>query len=87
MIIAIRAELYKITTTRMTYGFLGIAAGLTALVTMVLSAQAGSSSVVPSLATATGIHPLPFAAMTGILAALLVILSAVTAHRLSRDIT
>ena len=34
-----------------------------------------------------GIHPLPFAATAGILAALLVILSAVTAHRLSRDIT
>jgi hypothetical protein len=34
-----------------------------------------------------GIHPVPFAAMTAILAALLVILSAVTAHRLDRDIT
>jgi ABC-type transport system involved in multi-copper enzyme maturation permease subunit len=34
-----------------------------------------------------GIHPLPAAAMTGILAALLVILSAVTVHRLNRDIT
>ena len=34
-----------------------------------------------------GIHPLPFAAMTGILAALLVIGSGITAHRLDRDIT
>ena len=34
-----------------------------------------------------GIHPLPFAAMAGILAALLVILSGITAHRLYRDIT
>jgi ABC-2 type transport system permease protein len=53
---AIRAELYKITTTRMTYGFAGIAVGLTALVTAVLSAQAGSSSMVPSLATAAGLR-------------------------------
>lgn len=56
MITAIRAELYKIATTRMTYGFLAIAAGLTALVTSVLSAQAGSSSMVPSLATAAGLR-------------------------------
>jgi ABC-2 type transport system permease protein len=56
MITAIRAELYKMTTTRMTYGFLGIAAGLTAMVTIVLSAQAGSGSMVPSLATATGLR-------------------------------
>lgn len=56
MITAIRAELYKITTTRMTYGFLAIAAGLTALVTAVLSTQAGSSAVVPSLATTAGLR-------------------------------
>lgn len=56
MITAIRAELYKITTTRMSYGFLGIAAGLTAMVTIVLSAQAGSGSMVPSLATAAGLR-------------------------------
>jgi hypothetical protein len=34
-----------------------------------------------------GIHPLLFAAMTGILAAILVTSSAVTAHRFDRDIT
>ncbi len=56
MITAIRAELYKMTTTRMTYGFLGIAAGLTAMVTIVLSAQAGTGSMVPSLATAAGLR-------------------------------
>jgi ABC-2 type transport system permease protein len=56
MTAAIRAELYKMTTTRMSYGFLGIAAGLTAMVTAVLSAQAGSSSMVPSLATAAGLR-------------------------------
>jgi ABC-2 type transport system permease protein len=56
MITAIRAELYKITTTRMTYGFAGIAAGLTAMVTTVLSARAGSSSMVPSLATGAGLR-------------------------------
>src|SRR5579859_4588575 len=56
MTTAIRAELYKITTTRMTYGFAGIAVGLTALVTAVLSAQAGSNSMVPSLATAAGLR-------------------------------
>jgi ABC-2 type transport system permease protein len=56
MTAAIRAELYKIATTRMTYGFAGIAAGLTALVTAVLSAQAGSGSMVPSLATAAGLR-------------------------------
>ncbi len=56
MITAIRAELYKIRATRMTYGFLAIAAGLTALVTAVLSAQAGADSVVPSLATAAGLR-------------------------------
>lgn len=55
MITAIRAELYKMTTTRMSYGLLGIAAGLTAMVTIVLSAQAGSGSMVPSLATAAGL--------------------------------
>lgn len=53
---AIRAELYKMVTTRMTYGFGGIAAGLTALVTAVLSAQAGTSSMVPALATAAGLR-------------------------------
>ena len=56
MITAIRAELYKIRTTRLTYGFLAIAAGLTALVTAVLSAQAGTNSMVPSLATAAGLR-------------------------------
>lgn len=56
MIAAIRVELYKIATTRMTYGFAGIAVGLTALVTAVLSAQAGSNSMVPSLATAAGLR-------------------------------
>ena len=56
MTAAIRVELYKIVTTRMTYGFAGIAVGLTALVTAVLSAQAGSSSMVPSLATAAGLR-------------------------------
>lgn len=56
MITAIRTELYQMTTTRMSYGFLAIAAGLTAMVTIVLSAQAGSSSMVPSLATAAGLR-------------------------------
>jgi ABC-2 type transport system permease protein len=56
MITAIRAELYKMATTRMSYGFLGIAAGLTVLVTAVLSTQAGSNSVVPSLATGAGLR-------------------------------
>lgn len=56
MITALRAELYKIAATRMTYGFGGIAAGLTAMVTAVLSAQAGSSPLVPSLAAAAGLR-------------------------------
>jgi len=34
-----------------------------------------------------GIHPLPFGAMAGLLAAVLVILSVITAHRLDRHIT
>jgi ABC-2 type transport system permease protein len=56
MITAIRAELYKMTTTRMSYGFLGIAAGLTAMITIVLSSRAGSGSITPSLATAAGLR-------------------------------
>jgi ABC-2 type transport system permease protein len=56
MITAIRAELYKMVTTRMSYGFGGIAAGLTAMVTIVLSSRAGSGSIAPSLATAAGLR-------------------------------
>jgi ABC-2 type transport system permease protein len=56
MITAVRAELYKVATTRMTYGSLGIAAGLTAMITGVLSTQAGTSSMVPSLSTAAGLR-------------------------------
>lgn len=50
----IRAELFKLRTTRMSYGLLAIAAGLTALITIALAGQAGSSSLLPSLATAAG---------------------------------
>jgi ABC-2 type transport system permease protein len=56
MITAIRAELYKMATTRMSYGFLAIAAGLTAMVTIVLSTQAGPGAMVPSLASAAGLR-------------------------------
>ncbi len=54
MTAAIRAELFKLRTTRMSYGLLGIGVGLTALVALVLAGQAGSSSLIPSLATAAG---------------------------------
>lgn len=54
MITAIRAELFKLRTTRMYYGLLGIAAGLTLLVQIVLSGRSGTSSLIPSLATAAG---------------------------------
>jgi len=54
VITAIRAELFKLRTTRMYYGLLGIAAGLTLLVQIVLSGRSGTSSLIPSLATAAG---------------------------------
>lgn len=54
MIIAIRAELFKLRTTRLYYGLLGIAAGLTVLVQVVLSGRSGASSLIPSLASAAG---------------------------------
>lgn len=54
MITAIRAELFKLRTTRMYYGLLGIAAGLTLLVQIVLSSRSGTTSLLPSLATAAG---------------------------------
>lgn len=54
MITAVRAELFKLRTTRMYYGLLGIAAGLTLLVQVALSGWSGTSSLIPSLATAAG---------------------------------
>ena len=54
MITAIRAELFKLRTTRMYYGLLGIAASLTLLVEIVLSGKSGATSLLPSLATTTG---------------------------------
>jgi ABC-2 type transport system permease protein len=51
---AIRAELFKLRTTRMSYGLLGIGVGLTALIAIVLAGQASSSSLIPSLATEAG---------------------------------
>ena len=54
MITAIRAELFKLRTTRMYYGLLGIAASLTLLVEIVLSGRSGATSLLPSLATAAG---------------------------------
>jgi len=54
VITAIRAELFKLRTTRMYYGLLGIAAGLTLLVEIVLSGRSGTTSLLPSLATAAG---------------------------------
>ncbi len=54
MIAAIRTELFKVRTTRMSYGLLGIGAGLTALIAILLGGQAGSSSLLPSLSTAAG---------------------------------
>jgi ABC-2 type transport system permease protein len=50
----IRAELFKIRTTRACYGLLAIGVGLTALITVILSSRAGSSSLVPALNTAEG---------------------------------
>jgi ABC-2 type transport system permease protein len=54
MTAAIRAELFKLRSTRMYYGLLGIGVGLTALIAAVLAGQAGSSSLLPSLATEVG---------------------------------
>jgi hypothetical protein len=54
VITAIRAELFKLRTTRMYYGLLGIAAGLTLLIQIVLSGKSGATSLLPSLATTAG---------------------------------
>jgi ABC-2 type transport system permease protein len=56
---AIRAELLKIRTTRMFVALLGLAAGLTLLVTVTFSAQEGGRSgsiAIPSLSTAAGLR-------------------------------
>ena len=49
MPVLIRAELYKLRTTRIYYGLLAIAAGLTLLVEIVLAGRSGASSLLPSL--------------------------------------
>ena len=49
MITAIRAELLKIRTTRMTAGLLALAAGWTALVAVIESARSGPGGLVPTL--------------------------------------
>jgi len=46
--------MYKLRTTRMYYGLLAIAAGLTLLVEIVLAGRSGASSLLPSLAAPAG---------------------------------
>jgi ABC-2 type transport system permease protein len=55
---AIRAELLKIRTTRLSLGLLALAAGLNALVAVVTSARAGSGSsmTIPPLDTTAGLR-------------------------------
>jgi ABC-2 type transport system permease protein len=60
MITAIRAELFKIRTTRLTAGLLGAAAGLTVLVIALEIAQSGTgtggATSIPALSTAAGLR-------------------------------
>jgi ABC-type transport system involved in multi-copper enzyme maturation permease subunit len=59
MIIAIRAELYKLRTTRMTWGLVSLAGVLTLLVTIVESSKEGGktgSINIPPLSTAAGLR-------------------------------
>jgi ABC-type transport system involved in multi-copper enzyme maturation permease subunit len=60
MITAIRAELLKIRTTRLTAGLLGVAAGLTVLVIVLEISQsgtgAGGATSIPALSTVAGLR-------------------------------
>src|SRR5262249_15739544 len=61
MIIAIRTEVLKIRTTRLTLGLLGVAAGLTAMVVVLEIAQSGSgggggATSIPALSTSAGLR-------------------------------
>lgn len=60
MITAIRTELLKIRTTRLTLGLLGAAAGLSLMIVVIESAQAGTgatgSTAIPSLSTVGGLR-------------------------------
>jgi ABC-type transport system involved in multi-copper enzyme maturation permease subunit len=56
MIRLIAVELLKLRTTRLTYGLLATAVGLTATFAVIEAARAGSSGAVGSLSTASGLN-------------------------------
>jgi ABC-2 type transport system permease protein len=57
MIVAVRAELLKLRTTRLAAGLLALATGLTTLVTVILSTGAGTGdSNIPALSNAEGLR-------------------------------
>ena len=56
MIRLIRVELLKLRTTRLTYGLLATAAGLTALFAVIEAARAGSGNGIGPLSTASGLN-------------------------------
>lgn len=55
MITAVRVELLKIRTSRLTLGLLALACGLTALITLVQASRAGGGGQVPTLASQEGL--------------------------------
>ena len=56
MIRLIGVELFKLRTTRLTYGLLATAAGLTALFAVIEAARAGSDNGIGPLSTASGLN-------------------------------
>jgi ABC-2 type transport system permease protein len=58
MIRLIRVELLKLRTTRLTYGLLATAAGLTALFCLLEASRVGAGKDIPSLNTASGLTQL-----------------------------